>query len=274
MGRGGVTASLIGNSSNRQRISHRLLRRRTRRWPHRRSLPSRHVAVPTGARAAGERSWAWPSSPVAARVAATGPTEASAHASLPTALPDGVPSWEEIVREHSTRVYRLAYRLTGNPHDAEDLTQEVFVRVFRSLHTYTPDNFPGWLHRITTNLFLDRARRRCADPLRRTRRRRRSSGCRRPRPASERDAHAMRCSTPTSRWRWPRSRRSSGRPSCCATSKVCRTRRSPRRWTSSSAPCGPGSTVAAAAARRAGPPGTSPGHTRFSGPLDPVTVAT
>ena len=75
-------------------------------------------------------------------------------------LAPGVPSWEEIVREHSARVYRLAYRLTGNPHDAEDLTQEVFVRVFRSLHTYTPDNFPGWLHRITTNLFLDKARRR------------------------------------------------------------------------------------------------------------------
>lgn len=71
-----------------------------------------------------------------------------------------VPSWESIVREHSARVYRLAYRLTGNPHEAEDLTQEVFVRVFRSLHTYTPDNFPGWLHRITTNLFLDKARRR------------------------------------------------------------------------------------------------------------------
>ncbi|MBA2639645.1 MAG: RNA polymerase sigma factor SigE [Nocardioidaceae bacterium] len=74
--------------------------------------------------------------------------------------PPTVPSWEAIVREHSPRVYRLAYRLTGNPHDAEDLTQEVFVRVFRSLHTYTPDNFAGWLHRITTNLFLDKARRR------------------------------------------------------------------------------------------------------------------
>lgn len=69
-------------------------------------------------------------------------------------------SWEQIVREHSTPVYRLAYRLTGNSHDAEDLTQEVFVRVFRSLDTYTPDNFAGWLHRITTNLFLDKARRR------------------------------------------------------------------------------------------------------------------
>ena len=69
------------------------------------------------------------------------------------------PSWDEIVAQHSARVYRLAYRLTGNSHDAEDLTQEVFVRVFRSLSSYTPGTFEGWLHRITTNLFLDQARR-------------------------------------------------------------------------------------------------------------------
>jgi RNA polymerase sigma-70 factor (ECF subfamily) len=70
------------------------------------------------------------------------------------------PSWDEIVRTHSARVYRLAYRLSGNQHDAEDLTQEVFVRVFRSLSTYQPGTFEGWLHRITTNLFLDMVRRR------------------------------------------------------------------------------------------------------------------
>jgi RNA polymerase sigma-70 factor (ECF subfamily) len=70
-----------------------------------------------------------------------------------------VPTWDEVVAEHSARVYRLAYRLTGNAHDAEDLTQEVFVRVFRSLDSYTPGTFGGWLHRITTNLFLDQARR-------------------------------------------------------------------------------------------------------------------
>jgi RNA polymerase sigma-70 factor (ECF subfamily) len=69
------------------------------------------------------------------------------------------PTWEEVVHQHSARVYRLAYRLTGNVHDAEDLTQEVFVRVFRSLSTYTPGTFEGWLHRITTNLFLDQVRR-------------------------------------------------------------------------------------------------------------------
>src|SRR3979411_2772276 len=70
------------------------------------------------------------------------------------------PSWDEGVREPAGRVYRLAYRLTGNAHDAEDLTQETFIRVFRSLASYKPGTFEGWLHRITTNLFLDMARRR------------------------------------------------------------------------------------------------------------------
>ena len=70
------------------------------------------------------------------------------------------PTWEEVVRQHSARVYRLAYRLSGNAQDAEDLTQETFVRVFRSLANYQPGTFEGWLHRITTNLFLDMVRRR------------------------------------------------------------------------------------------------------------------
>ncbi|PKW14465.1 RNA polymerase sigma-29 (SigE) subunit [Saccharopolyspora spinosa] len=70
------------------------------------------------------------------------------------------PTWDEVVRQHADRVYRLAYRLTGNQHDAEDLTQETFIRVFRSLASYKPGTFEGWLHRITTNLFLDMARRR------------------------------------------------------------------------------------------------------------------
>ena len=70
------------------------------------------------------------------------------------------PSWDEIVRTHADRVYRLAFRLSGNKADAEDLTQETFVRVFKSLADYQPGTFEGWLHRITTNLFLDMVRRR------------------------------------------------------------------------------------------------------------------
>ena len=86
-----------------------------------------------------------------ARPSATAPSEMAE---------DTVPSWDEIVERHSERVYRLAYRLTGNRPDAEDLTQDVFVRVFRSLDRYRPGTFEGWLHRITTNLFLDKVRRR------------------------------------------------------------------------------------------------------------------
>ena len=84
------------------------------------------------------------------------PVAPSDEATAP-AIPDL--TWEGIVRDHSPRVYRLALHLTGNPHDAEDLTQDVFVRVFNSLSQYKPGTFEGWLHRITTNLFLDRVRR-------------------------------------------------------------------------------------------------------------------
>ncbi len=69
-------------------------------------------------------------------------------------------AWDEIVRAHTARVYHFAYRLTGNRYDAEDLTHDVFVRVFRYLHTYRPNTFEGWLYRITTNLFLDQVRHR------------------------------------------------------------------------------------------------------------------
>ena len=104
------------------------------------------------------------SGPSGAQVHDCPPPAAAAAAPAAAAPADAVlewtpPSWDEVVREHSARVYRLAYRLTGNRHDAEDLTQEVFVRVFRSLSSYTPGTFEGWLHRITTNLFLDQVRR-------------------------------------------------------------------------------------------------------------------
>jgi len=91
----------------------------------------------------------------------TGGSDAGVPEPRPVPAPENwtPPSWDEVVREHSGRVYRLAYRLTGNSHDAEDLTQDVFVRVFRSLSSYTPGTFEGWLHRITTNLFLDTVRR-------------------------------------------------------------------------------------------------------------------
>lgn len=88
------------------------------------------------------------------------PAAAAGPATLPAEEAWVPPTWDEVVREHADRVYRLAFRLSGDPHDAEDLTQETFIRVFRSLASYRPGTFEGWLHRITTNLFLDMVRRR------------------------------------------------------------------------------------------------------------------
>ena len=79
-----------------------------------------------------------------------------------------VPSWEQVAEEYGRFLYSLAYRLTGTHHDAQDLVQEVLLRVRRGLATYQPGNLEGWLSRITTNAFLDdvrRRKRRPADPL-------------------------------------------------------------------------------------------------------------
>src|SRR3569833_1566117 len=92
---------------------------------------------------------------------ATGPSGMAQHEPAASAAEGWVaPTWEQVVRDHSARVYRLAYRLSGNQQDAEDLSQETFVRVFLSLADFSPGTFEGWLHRITTNLFLDMVRRR------------------------------------------------------------------------------------------------------------------
>jgi RNA polymerase sigma-70 factor (ECF subfamily) len=58
----------------------------------------------------------------------------------------------------------VAYRLTGSDADAQDLVQEVLLRVRRGLETYRPGSLEGWLSRITTNAFLDEVRRRRRRP--------------------------------------------------------------------------------------------------------------
>ena len=69
-----------------------------------------------------------------------------------------VPTWEEVARTYGRYLYALAYRLCGNHQDAQDLVQEVLLKVRRGLPGYRPGNFEGWLSRITTNTFLDRVR--------------------------------------------------------------------------------------------------------------------
>ncbi len=75
-----------------------------------------------------------------------------------------IPTWEDVARTHGRKIYNYAYRLTGNPHDAKDLVQEVLLRVRRGLDSYTPGSFDGWLWRITRNAFLDDVRKRNRRP--------------------------------------------------------------------------------------------------------------
>lgn len=74
--------------------------------------------------------------------------------------PDPRPTWDEVAERYGDQIYNVAYRLTGDADDAADLTQDVFVRVYRNLDRYEPGTFDGWLYRITKNLFLDHVRRR------------------------------------------------------------------------------------------------------------------
>lgn len=70
-------------------------------------------------------------------------------------------AWEELVRLHTRRVYGLCYRFTNSDSEAQDLTQDVFLRVFRSLGTFrsTEGSFATWLTRLTRNLLVDHYRR-------------------------------------------------------------------------------------------------------------------
>jgi len=74
-------------------------------------------------------------------------------------------AFETLVEIYSPRLYGYFYRLTGRREDAEDLLQEVFVRVVRMIGRYEHDNrFDAWLFRIATNLVRDRVRRQRRSP--------------------------------------------------------------------------------------------------------------
>jgi len=70
-------------------------------------------------------------------------------------------AWEDLIRVHTRRVYGLCYRFTCSDSEAQDLTQEVFLRVYRTLRTFrsTEGSFVTWLARLTRNLLIDHYRR-------------------------------------------------------------------------------------------------------------------
>ena len=69
-------------------------------------------------------------------------------------------AWEEIVQRFNRRIFNICYRFTGSPDDAEDLTQEVFIKVYRMLSSYDVEKgaFQTWVTTMTRNLLVDHFR--------------------------------------------------------------------------------------------------------------------
>jgi RNA polymerase sigma-70 factor (ECF subfamily) len=76
-------------------------------------------------------------------------------------------AWEELIRRHTRRIFNLCYRFTGNGSEAEDLAQEVFLRVYRTLASYRSAHggFATWMTSVTRNLLIDHYRRTKRDRL-------------------------------------------------------------------------------------------------------------
>jgi RNA polymerase sigma-70 factor (ECF subfamily) len=74
-------------------------------------------------------------------------------------------AFREMVETHKKKIYFLALDMVGNPADAEDVSQEVFLRVFRSFKTFKQDAKLGaWIYRITYNASIDHLRKRAVTP--------------------------------------------------------------------------------------------------------------
>ena len=70
-------------------------------------------------------------------------------------------AWEDLVRQHTRNVYGLCFRFTNSAQEAQDLTQDVFLRVFKTIKTFrsVEGSFHTWLARVTRNLLIDHYRR-------------------------------------------------------------------------------------------------------------------
>ncbi len=70
-------------------------------------------------------------------------------------------AWEQLLQAHTRKIHSLCYRFTGRAGEAEDLTQEVFIKVFQTLATYdaAQGSFGTWLNRVARNHLVDHYRR-------------------------------------------------------------------------------------------------------------------
>ena len=76
-------------------------------------------------------------------------------------------AWEEIVQRYHRRIYNVCYRFAGDADNAQDLTQEVFIKMYRTLNTYDSGKgaFMTWVTTITRNLLVDHFRKTKGDRL-------------------------------------------------------------------------------------------------------------
>ena len=70
-------------------------------------------------------------------------------------------AWEALLRDYTRKIYNLCYRFTGRVEEAEDVTQEVFIKVFQTLKSYdaAQGSFATWLNRVARNHLVDHYRR-------------------------------------------------------------------------------------------------------------------
>jgi RNA polymerase sigma-70 factor (ECF subfamily) len=94
------------------------------------------------------------------------PDAASLKEAIRLAQQGDASAFETIYQLHSRRVYALCLRMSGDPVEAEDLTQEAFLQLFRKIHTFRGESaFSSWLHRLTANIVLMRFRKKRPVPV-------------------------------------------------------------------------------------------------------------
>jgi RNA polymerase sigma-70 factor, ECF subfamily len=94
------------------------------------------------------------------------PDAASLKEAIRLAQQGDAAAFETIYQLHSRRVYALCLRMNGDPVEAEDLTQEAFLQLFRKIHTFRGESaFSSWMHRLTANIVLMRFRKKRPVPV-------------------------------------------------------------------------------------------------------------
>jgi RNA polymerase sigma-70 factor (ECF subfamily) len=150
-----LAAALILNNGGTGASGERLQPDSRRRYPTARGTPVLNPSSNTPPEREGGARRQWP----ADRRAET--PEIDFPGLVKRCLDADAAAWTELVAAQQRRVYALCYRFTASAHDAEDLTQDVFIKVYANLRTFdaAKGSFPTWITTLTRNLLVDHFRR-------------------------------------------------------------------------------------------------------------------